>query len=63
MNYKNLNKKYTIKIIAVKNNDPYKGYELFECPVETFGQTAMRVIKDGVAEKLVLLDKKVDKEA
>lgn len=62
MNYKNLNKNYTIKIIAVKNDDPYKGYELFECPVEAFGHTAMRIIKDSVAEKLVLLDAKVSSE-
>lgn len=59
MNYKNLNKKYTIKIIAVKNDDPYKGYELFECPVEIFGQTATLSLMTRIAEKLVLLDEKV----
>lgn len=64
MHYKNLKNKYKVRIIAVCEETGFT-QTLFSVPVEDFGSTAMRVIKDAVAIKLSELNKQMeaDKES
>lgn len=49
---------YTIKIVAVPNEAPTKAYILYDCPLNDFGARPMRIIKDKVAEKCMVLEEK-----